>query len=113
MTEDSVRIDLDTEIRGSESRKPWPSAKQAKTLVNKDGLRLVLFTMEQGATINEHQADGPITVHVLRGEIRFRAQDQEHSLRAGQLLTLGPSIRHAVESVGESAFLLTISRPNI
>jgi len=70
MTEDSVRIDLDTEIRGSESRKPWPSAKQAKTLVNKDGLRLVLFTMEQGATINEHQADGPITVHVLRGEIR-------------------------------------------
>ena len=111
MNDDFVRFDLDTEIRDAESRKPWPSGKQAKTLVNRDGLRLVLFTMEPGATIPEHQADGPITVQVLRGEIRFRALDQEHSLRTGELLTLGASIRHAVESVGESAFLLTISRP--
>jgi quercetin dioxygenase-like cupin family protein len=111
MNEDFARFDLEAEIRDSESRKPWPSAKHSKTLVNKDDLRLVLFTMESGATIKEHHADGSITVQVLRGEIRFRAQEQDHSLQAGQMLTLGRTIRHAVESIGDSAFLLTISRP--
>lgn len=112
MNEEFGQFDLDAEIRKSQAQKPWPAGKQAKTLVTNGGLRVALFTLEQGATIHEHQADGPITVQVLRGEIRFRALDQEHSLRAGELLTLGPSIKHAVESVGESAFLLTISRPN-
>jgi quercetin dioxygenase-like cupin family protein len=113
VNEDFARFDLEVEIRDSESRKPWPSAKHAKTLINKAGLRLVLFTMESGATIKEHHAEGPITVQVLRGEIRFRAQEQDHVLRAGEILTLGPSIRHAVEAVGDSAFLLTISPPGI
>ncbi len=48
MSEDCIRFDLDAEIRDSESRKPWPSAKQARTLINKDGLRLVLFTWNKG-----------------------------------------------------------------
>jgi quercetin dioxygenase-like cupin family protein len=109
MTEDCTRFDLDAEIRDSESRKPWSSGKYSKTLVKKDDLRVVLFTMESGSTIKEHHAEGSITVQVLRGEIRFRAQDQDHSLRTGEMLTLAPSIRHAVESVGDSAFLLTIS----
>lgn len=112
MNGDFARFDLETEIRDSESHKPWPSSKYSKTLVKKDDLRVVLFTMEAGATIKEHHADGSITVQVLRGEIRFRAQEQDHSLRAGEMLTLGPSIRHAVESVGDSAFLLTMSRPH-
>jgi quercetin dioxygenase-like cupin family protein len=111
MNEDFARFDLEAEIRNSESRKPWPSAKHAKTLVNKDDLRLVPFTMESGTTIKEHHADAPVTVQVLRGEIRFPAQEQDHSLRAGE--TLGRSIRHGLEFVGDSAFLPTIFQPSI
>jgi len=111
MDDDFTRFDLEAEIRDSESRKPWPSGKHSKTLVNKNDLRLVLFNMESGAMIKEHHADGSIIVQVLRGEIRFRIQELDYSLRAGQILTLGRSIRHAVESVGDSVFLLAISRP--
>jgi quercetin dioxygenase-like cupin family protein len=109
MSEDCARFDLDAEIRDSETRKPWSSGKYSKTLVHRDDVRVVLFTMESGSTIKEHHAQGSITVQVLRGEIRFRVQDQEYSLRTGEMLTLGPSIKHAVESAGDSAFLLTIS----
>jgi quercetin dioxygenase-like cupin family protein len=111
MNEDFARFDLNAEILDSESRKPWSSAKHSKTLVKKDDLRVILFTMESGSTLKEHHADGSITVQVLRGEIRFRVQDREHWLRTGEMLTLGPSIRHSVESVGDCAFLLTISWP--
>jgi len=112
MSKDFARFDLDAEIRDSESRKPWSSAKHSKTLVKNEDLRVVLFTMESGATLKEHLAPGSITVQVLRGEIRFSAQDHDRSLRTGELLTLGPSISHAVESVGDSVFLLTISWPS-
>ncbi|MES1258732.1 MAG: cupin domain-containing protein [Acidobacteriota bacterium] len=112
MTEDFAPFDLTQEIRDAESRKPWPSGLHSRTLVKKDDLRVVLFSMEPGATLREHQAEGPITVHVLQGEIRFRAQDQDHRLRTGQILTLGRRIQHAVESVENSTFLLTIAWPH-
>ena len=111
MTDDLAHFDLALELRDAESRKPWPSGLYSKPLVKKDDLRVVLFVMEPGAMLKEHAADGSITVHVLQGEIRFRTQEQNLALGAGQLLALGRSIKHAVESAGESAFLLTISWP--
>jgi quercetin dioxygenase-like cupin family protein len=106
-----ARIDLLQEVRDAESHRPWPSGLYSKTLVKKDDLRVVLFTMDQGAKLKEHHTDGSITVHVLQGEIRFCTSDQDRLLRTGQMLTLGRSIRHTVEAVGNSAFLLTISWP--
>ena len=111
MNDDFAQFDLPQELRDAESRKPWQSDLYSKTLVKKDDLRVVLFMMDPGAMLKEHHADGSITVHVLQGEIRFCTSDQDRLLRTGQLLTLGRSIRHTVESVGNSAFLLTISWP--
>ena len=62
MSKDFARFDLEAEIRDSESLKPWSSAKHSKTLVKNDDLRVVLFTMESGATLKERHADGSITV---------------------------------------------------
>jgi quercetin dioxygenase-like cupin family protein len=109
MTDDFAHFDLAVELRDAESRKPWPSGLYSKTLVKRDDLRVVLFVMEPGAVLKEHSAAGSITVHVLQGQIRFRSQEQDRVLVARQLLALGRSIKHAVESAGESAFLLTIS----
>jgi quercetin dioxygenase-like cupin family protein len=111
MNDTLAQFDLSQEISEAESRKPWRSGLHSKMLVKKDDLRVVLFAMERGATLKEHHADGSITVHVLQGEIRFRTRDHDFPLRTGQMLTLGRSIRHTVESVGDSAFLLTISWP--
>jgi quercetin dioxygenase-like cupin family protein len=48
---------------------------------------------------------------VLKGHIRYSTQGQVYELRSGNLLTLGASIKHEVEAVEESGFLLTISWP--
>jgi quercetin dioxygenase-like cupin family protein len=62
--------------------------------------------------MKQHHADGTISIHVLRGQIRVTIQGKPHDIPAGHLFTLAASIRHDVESVGESAFLLTISWPS-
>ena|SRR5665213_1535014 len=111
MIEDLAQFDLDREITDCEQKKPWPSGLHSKTLVKKNDLRLVLIAMEPAAKMKEHHTDGTISVQVLKGCIRFRTQGKAYDLRVGNLLTLGASIKHEVESLEDSVFLLTVSWP--
>ena len=78
-------------------------------LVKTPELRVVLEVLQRGARIGEHEAPGPATVQVLEGEIRYEAGDEVHCLKVGELLAVPPHVRHTVEAVEDSAFLLTIS----
>ncbi|WP_031496136.1 cupin domain-containing protein [Bryobacter aggregatus] len=111
MNEDFLHFDLQAEIREAEAQKPWPSGRRSKLLVKKDDLRVILFTMEAGAALEEHHANGSITVQVWSGQIRFRAQGEEKVLQAGQILALSRSIPHSVQAIDDSSFLLTIAWP--
>lgn len=104
-------FNLTLEITDSEQKKPWPSGLYAKTLYKSDDFRVVLITMEAAAHMKEHHTDGTISIHVLKGAIRVKAQGEAHELQASSLLTLAPSIKHDVEAQQDAAFLLTISWP--
>jgi quercetin dioxygenase-like cupin family protein len=67
--------------------------------------------MEPAAHMKEHHTDGTISIHVLKGSVNVHAQGQTHELKTASLFTLSPSIKHDVESLENSAFLLTISWP--
>lgn len=112
MIENLAQFDLKREIADSEQKKPWPSGIHSKTLFKKPDFRMVLIEMEPGATMNEHHADGTICVQVLKGRIGFRTHGKTNELGAGNLLTLGASIKHDVEALEECAFLLTIAWPS-
>jgi quercetin dioxygenase-like cupin family protein len=110
MTADLAQFDLH-EIAEAERQKPWASGIRSRTLFKKPDLRVVLISMEAAAQIKEHHADGTSSLYVLKGYVRYSTQAQVYDLRAGSLITLGASIRHSVEAVEESAFLLTLSWP--
>jgi quercetin dioxygenase-like cupin family protein len=112
MIKDLAQFDVAQEIADSEWKKPWESGHYAKTLFKKSDLRIVLISMEKAARIKDHHADGTISVHVLKGTIRFTVQGNAHDLRQGNVLALGASIKHQVEALDESAFLLTVSWPD-
>ena len=112
MIDRMAQFDLPKEIAHSEQQKPWQSGHNARTLFKKHDFRVVLMTMDAAAHIKEHHADGTISIQILKGHIRVTIQDKPHNLRAGSLFTLAASIRHQVEAVEESAFLLTISWPS-
>jgi len=112
MLKDLAQFDLGQEMADSEQKKPWESGHFAKTLFKKSDFRIVLISMERAVTIKGHHADGTISVHVLKGSIRFTVQGDARDLRPGNVLTLGASIKHEVEALEESAFLLTVSWPD-
>jgi quercetin dioxygenase-like cupin family protein len=60
--------------------------------------------------MEEHSASGPSSIHVIEGSIRVHVADGQGELGPGSLLTMESAVRHEVEAVEDSAFLLTIGR---
>jgi quercetin dioxygenase-like cupin family protein len=112
MVDKIAQFDLNSELAEATQKKPWAAGHFAKMLFKKHDLRIVLISMEPGARMNEHHADGTLSVQVLTGRIRVNVAGKPHELSAGNLFTLGASIRHDVEALEDAAFLLTISWPS-
>jgi quercetin dioxygenase-like cupin family protein len=112
MLKDLAQFDLVREMKDSEGKKPWPAGHYARTLYKRSDFRMVLISMEKGSIMKEHHADGTISVQVLKGSIRLTVDGEAHTIEGNGVLTLGASIKHEVEAMEESAFLLTIAWPS-
>ena len=85
------------------------TGRGSRTVLKSETLRIVLNVMQAGSEIKPHQAPGPISVQVLEGRIRFNTEAGAVELTKGKILTLQAHVRHSVEAIEESAFLLTVS----
>lgn len=112
MTDNCAVFDLPREIADWEQKKPWAAGIHSRMLFKKPGLRTVLILMEKGARMKEHHADGAISIQPVKGRICVNAEAQIRELETGHLLTLNASIKHDIEALDDSAFLLTIAWPN-
>jgi quercetin dioxygenase-like cupin family protein len=79
----------------------------ARTLVREADLRIVLMVIQAGAGIPEHHAGETASVQVLSGCVRLRLPDRIVDLRSGQLLVLAAHLKHDVQAIEDSAFLIT------
>jgi quercetin dioxygenase-like cupin family protein len=102
LNEETIRLRKDVSAREE-------AGHRTKMLVKHPESRIVLITMNSGSQWLEHKTNSRIAVQPLQGHIRFLTPGGNFDLREGQLLTLDPGIPHSVESLEESAFLLTLS----
>lgn len=85
--------------------------RNARTLLKEGPLRVTLVMVGAGGRIAPHHAEGPITVQVLDGGIRFRAAGRGYELAAGDLLVVDAGVEHSVETETGGTFLLTVVQP--
>jgi quercetin dioxygenase-like cupin family protein len=109
MLKDFALFNLAQAMMDCEQKKPWPMGRSARILFKKTDFRMLLIMMEKGSFLKEHHAYGTISVQLLKGSVRFTAQGEAHTLQPNTIVTLGASIKHEVEALEESAFLLTIA----
>jgi quercetin dioxygenase-like cupin family protein len=83
--------------------------RNAITLVKTPALSLVLLAVKEGARLQEHRAEGSLTVQVVSGSVRVEAGGRRIELAPGEVLVLEAGLEHALEAVRESAVLLTIA----
>lgn len=101
-------FDLTAHAEQLRSEPAWTAGRNAITLRKAPGMQLVLLAMQAGDHLREHHAPGPITLHAIRGRVRFTTADQSVELVAQTVVALDGGISHTVEALEESLCLLTI-----
>jgi quercetin dioxygenase-like cupin family protein len=101
-------FDLPAQIRTLEAQ---AQPVMSKTLVKADDLRIVLMVFKSAAQMREHHADARISLQVLSGAVHVRVGKLLNQLQTGSLITIEPSIAHAIEALEASVLLMTMSWP--
>jgi quercetin dioxygenase-like cupin family protein len=105
-----LTFDLASEIASLKQEASWARGdRNARTLVEDAGFRLVLTVLKTGARMREHQAPGWVSLQGLDGHLRLQAREHLTELTAGRVVVLEPDLPHSVEAVEEGAFLLSIA----
>jgi quercetin dioxygenase-like cupin family protein len=105
-----LHVGLAAQLDRLKQESTWrTSGRNAITLTKEPTLRLVLLLLGKGTKMPEHQAAGPLTLHVLSGSVTFRVGDRTEEVGPGELIVLESAIGHEVEALEESACLLTLA----
>jgi quercetin dioxygenase-like cupin family protein len=113
LAEPLLQFDLREELRQLRQEDSWKreTGRSSKTLAKYPDFRIILVLMKANTQMNEHRAEGRISLHSLLGKICIHLPDQKINLAVGRLLVLDCGMVHDVEALEESAFLLTVSWP--
>lgn len=110
-----LTFNLEERLGQLKSEQQWQAEdRNAITLIKTANLCVILLALHKGARLDEHQLEGPSTLTVIAGAIRYSVGDQHYDLRAHALATLYADIPHELEALEESSALLTIvySKPH-
>jgi quercetin dioxygenase-like cupin family protein len=108
---DVLAFDLGEEMQIVRDELAAGHARIARTLVKEGPLRLTLVGLGPGGALHEHEAAGPVTIHILEGELELNAGGETRLHRVGVLIALDRRVRHAVSSPRGALFLLTLAAP--
>ena len=105
-----VRINIPEFIKQLKAEVTWQTSdRNAITVFKTNGLRIVLIALHEEAVMQEHSAEGIISVQLLEGEISFSTDKESLILRKGEMIALHKGLEHSVKALKESVFLLTLT----
>jgi quercetin dioxygenase-like cupin family protein len=108
LSDNVVTFQIRKEFDAIKAEPEWLSGdRNAVTVVKTFNLSIVLVAMRKGATLCGHEVEGPITLQVLSGAVKFRTAEPE-ILAADAVLALDKAIPHDIEALEDSDLMLTI-----
>ena len=104
-----LKFDLNSVTARIKKEDDWQKDDHnAITLMKSEKMRIVLIAMHAGSEIKMHKSEGPISVHILEGKLKFKTEKESVILSKGELLTLHENISHSLSAIDETSFLLTL-----
>jgi quercetin dioxygenase-like cupin family protein len=82
--------------------------RSARTLVKDGPLRLTLIAIAANGGMPSHRAEGPVSIHLLEGDVALDVDGSEYALAPGEVLVLAAGVQHVVRSSGGCVLLLTV-----
>lgn len=110
LKQDLTVFDLETALSEVKNHDTWKKGRRsAKTLIKDHRQRITLVLLHRGETVSSHRANGPISVQMIKGTMKFMTPLRTVLLEQGQVLTLRSGIQHSMEAPEDAAFLLTLA----
>lgn len=114
LTGSSLQFDLNQQIEQLKEEAAWAqTGRTAKTLAKYADFRMVLTVMKAGKRLEEHKAEGRLSIHTLTGALKLRLGGEAVNVPAGHVIALDRALPHDVEALEDSAFLITIAWPHV
>lgn len=85
------------------------AGRAAKTLVKEGPLRLTLVALRRGVSLQAHQVEGEVSIHVLRGRARVSAAAMDSELAAGGVVVLQQEVAHTATALADCTLLVTVA----
>lgn len=79
--------------------------RSAEILIHDGPLRQTILALKSGQVLAEHNSPPAASMYLLRGRVLVTGQDQSE-VTAGEIVAL-THVRHGVEALEDSVFLLT------
>ncbi len=105
----TFRLSLEAEMKRA-AETPLAGGRATLPMVSYPNLKQMMIYMPPSSRWNEHSTTGRVSVLVLRGKIRVSALDRQYDLAPGELLAMDSNVKHDVEALEESWYLLTVAR---
>lgn len=105
----TITFSIVEEIRRLREEPEWiAGTRNSVTVVKTANLSVVLTAIKKEATLCGHEVDGPITLQVIAGAVRFSVAGKPLTLKAGTVIALDKAIPHDIQALEDSELLLTI-----
>ncbi len=105
-----VKFDLDQELSRLRQEGDYGiNGRNARTLAKENELRIVLVAAKDGIEIGDGEADGALSLQVVRGHGRFTSGSVGDRLAEGQMAIVGAGEPWSFTADEDSGFLLTLS----
>jgi quercetin dioxygenase-like cupin family protein len=106
-----LSVDVDEQIRMLRATRQGEAGAALMTVVRHPDFRIHLITLAAGVQIGWHSNPGNVSVECVAGLIRVQTLHRDYDLPPGEALGLGHDVGHDVEALRDSAFIVTIARP--
>lgn len=82
-----------------------------KHIFGNDNGGVSLLSFREGQSLAEHQAAAEVMVYVVSGRIRFTMLGSPHTIKTGEFMLMGESVRHSVVAEVDSVVMLVKIKP--
>lgn len=105
----AVSVDLNSEIEALHREASWERGKSAKRLTAFLNFRVSIMALKAGSSLGEHHNAGRVSIQTVSGHVRVVAGGKTFDLPPGKIVFLDREVRHDVQAIEESAFLVTVA----
>lgn len=111
MPSPATELDLLSEIQQLHKEEAWQKGTASKVLARYSDLRISLVAIKGDTSIGEHQNAGRVSIQTVTGHLRMHALGKVFDLPMGHVVVLDRAVKHSVDAMRDSAFLLTVTLP--